>query len=71
VRVRESLVHFEIPFHFGMDYYRLDTLIRKGSAELARDLMMLERQVEDSAHNIRVLEETLLSQRELNIRNMK
>ena len=49
----------------------MDTLIRKGSVELAREVIMLERSLEDSKHNINALEDTLLSQRELNIRNIK
>jgi hypothetical protein len=54
-----------------MSLRRLDSLIRKGSVELAREVIMLERKLEDSAHNTNLLEETLLSQRELNIRNIK
>jgi len=50
---------------------RLDSLIRRGSVELARDIITLERKFEETLHHVAVLEETLLNQRELNVKNLR
>jgi len=49
----------------------MDSLIRKGSVELAREQIILDRKLEESQYRIQVLEETLLNQRELNMRNLR
>lgn len=54
-----------------MSWFRIDTLIRKGSVELAKEHIILERKFEESLERISVLEETLIHQRELNMRNLR
>lgn len=49
----------------------MDSLIRKGSVELAREILMLERKLDEAHHAVKLLEESLLNQRELNIRNLR
>ncbi|CAG7824226.1 unnamed protein product [Allacma fusca] len=50
---------------------KMDALIRKGSVELSREVLLLERKIEEYRHNVTVLEETLINQRELNMRHIK
>lgn len=52
-------------------FHRMDSLIRRGSVELAREIILLQRKIEEYQHNIKVLEETLINQRELNMRHIK
>jgi len=50
---------------------RMESLIRKGPVQLAKELIVLERKYDEASQSIRVLEETLLHQRELSMRNIK
>ncbi|ODM92561.1 hypothetical protein Ocin01_14118 [Orchesella cincta] len=49
----------------------MDCLIRKGSVELSREILLLERKLDEAHHAVKLLEESLLNQRELNIRNLR
>lgn len=49
----------------------MDSLIRRGSIELAREIILLQRKIEEYQHNVKVLEETLINQRELNMRHIR
>lgn len=46
-------------------------MITKGSVELAKEHIILERKFEESQQRIQILEETLIHQRELNMRNLR
>lgn len=52
-------------------WFRIDSLITKGSVELAKEHIILERKFEESQQRIQILEETLIHQRELNMRNLR
>lgn len=49
----------------------MDGLVRKGSVELAREILLLERKLDEALHAVKLLEESLLNQRELNIRQLR